>query len=308
MPEGRPCGRAALARRPYCRRHLGPLTHGRPSSPLESLREWAVAVQSALDRRLRGEARTDEYDADLTKALLPVALPLYHWYWRVDVVGIENIPAAGPAVLAANHSGTVPMDGAMLKIAVLKEHGRNPQLLAADLAFRIPIIKDLIRPTGNARADRRETLALLERGELVGVFPEGFKGVGKGFSKRYQVQRFGRGGFVRMALATSAPIIPVAIVGAEETYPMIGNVAPIANALKLPYFPITPLFPWLGPLGAVPLPSKWILAFGEPIPTYGYGDDAVNDARLISQVTRRVRSAVQDMLDANLARRRTAFW
>lgn len=308
LPGGAPCAHKAAAGFPYCDKHLGPLRHDAPASPGEFLTRWRETAEGLLRRTLRGEGPPkDTYDPQLVETLLPLALPLYEWYWRVEVFGVENIPTEGPAILAANHSGTVPVDGAMLKVAVLKEHGRNPWLLAADLAFRIPGFGDLLRAAGNARADREETTRLLAAGELVGVFPEGFKGIGKGWSKRYQLQRFGRGGMVEVAISSGAPIIPVAIIGAEEIYPMIANLGWLARRLGLPYMPVTPFFPLLGLLGAIPLPSKWMIAFGEPIPTVQHGPDAVEDTQLVLEITEEVRQTVQRMLIEFLGKRRRTF-
>ena len=144
---------------------------------------------------------------------------------------------------------------------------RHLRLLGADLVFRMPVLSELARKSGGTLACNPDAERLLRAGELVGVFPEGFKGVGKPYSDRYKLQRFGRGGFVSAALRTGTPIIPVAIVGAEEIYPMLGDIKPLARLLGMPYFPVTPTFPWLGPLGLVPLPSKWLIEFCEPIPT-----------------------------------------
>jgi 1-acyl-sn-glycerol-3-phosphate acyltransferase len=308
VPGGAPCRRPALTDKPYCAEHVGPLRGRKPRDAGEFLEEWRESIEEAIGKRARGEAPgKDDHDPDLVKAVMPLALPLYSLHWRCEVFGIENIPTEGPAILAANHSGTIPVDGAMLKIAVLKEHGRNPWLLAADLAFRIPVFRDIIRIAGNARADRAETVALLRRGELIGVFPEGFKGIGKGFRKRYQLQRFGRGGFVEVAMEASAPIIPVAIIGGEEAYPMIANLKPLARRLGLPYFPITPTFPLLGPLGIIPLPSKWIIAFGEPIPTAQHGPGAADDQQLVLEMADETRHAVQSLLTEYLPRRRNSF-
>ena len=161
---------------------------------------------------------------------------------------------------------------------------------------------------GNTLATPEDALRLLHTGELVGVFPEGYKGVGKGWKERYRLQRFGRGGFIELALRAGAPIIPVAIVGSEEIYPMIGNAKLLARIGGFPYFPITPFFPWLGPLGLLPLPSKWIVEFGEPIPTDGYPDDAWQDAMLVFNETDRIRDQIQQMLYRNLMSRRSAFF
>jgi 1-acyl-sn-glycerol-3-phosphate acyltransferase len=308
VPGGEPCRHPALAGKPFCAEHIGPLRGRKPRNAGEFFEEWREAIEEAIGKRARGEGPgKDDHDPDLVKAVMPLALPLYSLYWRCEVFGIENIPTEGPAILAANHSGTIPVDGAMLKVAVLKEHGRNPWLLAADLAFKIPLFRDIIRIAGNARADRAETVALLRKGELIGVFPEGFKGIGKGFNKRYQLQRFGRGGFVEVAMEASAPIIPVAIIGGEETYPMIANLKPLARRFGLPYFPITPTFPLLGPLGIIPLPSKWIIAIGEPIPTAPHGPEAVDDQQLVLEMAEETRHAVQSLLTEYLPRRRNSF-
>ncbi|MEV7197910.1 lysophospholipid acyltransferase family protein, partial [Streptomyces sp. NPDC093510] len=212
-----------------------------------------------LRRRLTGEYEVDDfgYDEELTdQVLMSLLRPFYEKYFRVEVKGIENIPADGGALIVANHSGTLPLDGLMMQVAVHDNHpqGRHLRLLAADLVFMLPVINELARKAGHTLACAEDAERLLGRGELVGVMPEGFKGIGKPFSERYKLQRFGRGGFVSTALRTGSPIVPCSIVGAEEIYPMIGNAKTVARVLGIPYFPITPTFPWLGPLGAVPLP------------------------------------------------------
>jgi 1-acyl-sn-glycerol-3-phosphate acyltransferase len=148
---------------------------------------------------------------------------------------------------------------------------------------------------------------LLLDGELVGVFPEGFKGIGKPFQDRYQLRRFGRGGFAVSALRARVPIIPCAIVGAEEIYPMLANAKPLARALHLPYFPVTPLFPWLGPVGAVPLPSQWIIEFCPPVPTAGYPAGAWRDQAAVAGLAAEVRDTVQRKLDELQAERGPVF-
>ncbi|MGZ4188970.1 MAG: lysophospholipid acyltransferase family protein [Actinomycetota bacterium] len=303
-----PCPTRAQPGHPYCQRHTGPMRMHKPESVGEFLREWADTAQHVVERHLGPDRpKAGEHDPQLVRALMPLALPVYSLYWRVDTYGIENIPTEGPAMLTCNHSGTIPIDGAMLKLAVLKDHGRNPWLLAGDIALKIPGFGSFIRTAGNAPADRDATLKLMRSGELLGVFPEGYKGIGKGWRKRYQLQRFGRGGFVEVCMETGAPIIPVAIIGAEEAYPMIGNIGFLARRIGAPYFPITPTFPLLGPLGAIPFPSKWIIAFGEPIPTIQYGPKAVEDTQFVLELTEHVRQTVQDLINENLAKRRHTF-
>jgi 1-acyl-sn-glycerol-3-phosphate acyltransferase len=253
-----------------------------------------------LRRRITGEYEVDEFgfDRELTDGVLhPLLRPLYRDWFRVEVRGIENLPEKGAALVVANHSGTVALDALMLALAVHDEHPehRYLRLLGADLVFRIPFISELARKHGSTLACNPDAERLLRAGELVGVFPEGFKGVGKLYKDRYRLQRFGRGGFVSAALHTRVPIIPVSIVGAEETYPMLGNFKPLARLLGTPYFPITPTFPWLGPLGLIPLPSKWYIEFGKPLPTEPVADEA-DDPAVVFNIADQVRETIQQTL------------
>ncbi|MGN9819209.1 lysophospholipid acyltransferase family protein [Streptomyces sp. SD11] len=268
---------------------------------------------SFLRRRLTGDYEVDDfgYDQELTEqVLMSMVRPLYEKYFRVEVKGIENIPSEGGALIVANHSGTLPLDGLMMQVAVHDNHpdNRHLRLLAADLVFMLPVINELARKAGHTLACAEDAERLLERGELVGVMPEGFKGIGKPFSERYKLQRFGRGGFVSTALRQGTPIIPCSIVGAEEIYPMIGNAKTLARLLGFPYFPITPTFPWLGPLGAVPLPTKWTIQFGEPIRTDGYPPEAAEDPMLMFNLTDQVREQIQHTLYKLLVQRRSVFF
>ncbi|MGW2562887.1 lysophospholipid acyltransferase family protein [Streptomyces sp. NPDC001514] len=266
-----------------------------------------------LRRRLTGDYEVDEfgYDKELTdQVLMSLVRPLYEKYFRVEVKGIENIPSDGGALVVANHSGTLPLDGLMMQVAVHDKHpaGRHLRLLAADLVFVLPVINELARKAGHTLACAEDAERLLQQGEVVGVMPEGFKGIGKPFSDRYKLQRFGRGGFVSTALRAGVPIVPCSIVGAEEIYPMIGNAKTLARLLGFPYFPITPTFPWLGPLGAVPLPTKWTIQFGEPIPTDGYPPEAAEDPMLMFNLTDQVREQIQHTLYKLLVQRRSVFF
>jgi 1-acyl-sn-glycerol-3-phosphate acyltransferase len=171
----------------------------------------------------------------------------------------------------------------------------------------LPVVGTLARKGGATLACTEDAERMLSGGELVGVWPEGFKGIGKPFSERYRLQRFGRGGFVAAALRTGAPIVPLSVVGAEEIFPLVGNVPSLARFLGLPYVPITPLFPWLGPLGLVPLPSKWLMEFGEPIRTDQYDAGAADDPTLVFDVTDQVRETIQQSLHSLLAQR-SSVW
>ncbi|MFI2511674.1 lysophospholipid acyltransferase family protein [Streptomyces sp. NPDC018972] len=266
-----------------------------------------------LRRRLTGDYDVDDfgYDEELTdQVLMSLLRPVYEKYFRVEVKGIGNIPPEGGALIVANHSGTVPVDGLMMQVAVHDHHpaGRHLRLLAADLVFVLPVVNELARKLGHTLACTEDAERLLGQGELVGVMPEGFKGIGKPFGERYKLQRFGRGGFVSTALRQGVPIIPCSIVGAEEIYPMIGNAKTLARVLGFPYFPLTPTFPWLGPLGAIPLPTKWTIQFGEPIPTDGYPPEAADDPMLMFNLTDQVREQIQHTLYKLLVQRRSVFF
>jgi 1-acyl-sn-glycerol-3-phosphate acyltransferase len=197
----------------------------------------------------------------------------------------------------------------MISVALLREHPlpRHPRFLVLNWAFDLPWISAFIRRVGGVVASPYNALRLLEQDQLVAVFPEGVKGTGKPFGERYRLQRFGRGGFVEIALRASAPIVPVAVVGSEEIYPKLADVPALARVIGAPFFPVTPTFPWLGPLGVVPLPSKWRIEFCDPIDTAHYGPDAANDRGLVLELTEQVRDTVQQAVYANLVRRGSSF-
>jgi len=265
-----------------------------------------------LRRRLTGDYEVDDFgfDEDFTDHVyLPVLRLLYRSWFRIETFGMHNIPDSGGALVVANHSGTVPMDALMTSVAVHDEHPahRRLRLLGADLVFKLPLVGAIARKTGNTLACNPDAERLLHSGELVGVYPEGFKGVGKPFSDRYKLQRFGRGGFVTAAIRTGVPIIPCSIVGAEEIYPMVGNLKSLARILGVPYVPVTPTFPLLGPLGLIPLPSKWLIEFGEPIPTSHLGPFAADDPMLVFNLTDQVRETIQQSLYSLLMQRQGVF-
>jgi len=306
--SGRPC-RNRAGSSGFCRVHQPPVGADQ-IGPFEA--ERIKDVLKFLSRRLTGQYDIDVFgfDPELTETVfLPFVKAAYRYYWRADWNGLENVPAEGPALLVANHAGTFPLDALVMKFGILGEHPakRHVRLLAADLTFRMPFVAPIGRKIGSTLACEEDARRLLQQGELLGVFPEGFKGVGKGFRNRYRLQRFGRGGFVETALREQAPIVPVAIVGSEEAIPMLADIRPLARLFGLPYFPVTPTFPMLGPLGLLPLPSKWTIEFGPPILTDVYGPDAWQDAMLLFELTDRIRDTVQQMLYQNLMTRRSAF-
>jgi 1-acyl-sn-glycerol-3-phosphate acyltransferase len=277
-----------------------------------SLDEKIASVLRFVRRRLSGEYEIDEFgfDPELNEhVLLPLLRPLYEHWFRVDMSGLDNVPDKGPALVVGNHSGTLPIDGVMLQVGLHDHHPaeRNLRLLGADLVYQIPVLAHLARKSGHTLACQADAARLLAQDQLVGVFPEGFKGVGKPFSERYRLQRFGRGGFVATALRAQVPIIPCAIVGAEEIYPKLADLKPVARLLGFPYFPVTPTWPFLGPLGLVPLPSKWMIAFGEPIRTDEYDPAQADDHMTVFNLTDQVRETIQNMLYDVLRERGPAF-
>ncbi|WP_067437646.1 lysophospholipid acyltransferase family protein [Nocardioides jensenii] len=263
-----------------------------------------------LRRRVTGDYVIDEYgfDAEVTERFFMAALrPIAEKWFRIEVRGLENIPTEGGALVVSNHSGTIPVDGLMTMVTTHDRAGRFLRPLGADLVFQLPVVGGLARKGGATLACSEDAERMLRQGELVGVWPEGFKGIGKPFADRYKLQRFGRGGFVSAALRTGVPIIPLSVVGAEEIYPLVGNVPSLARLLGIPYIPITPFFPLLGPLGLVPLPSKWLLEFGEPIRTDEYDEFAADDPMLVFNVTDQVRETIQQSLYKLLMERKSVF-
>lgn len=289
---------------------LAAIQHGAREVFGEQWEPQLASFLAFLRRRVTGDYLVDEYgfDQEVTERFLMATLrPIAEKWFRVEVRGVENIPTEGGALVVSNHSGTIPVDGLMTLVSIHDHTGRFLRPLGADLVFRLPFVSSLARKSGATLACAEDAERMLTSGELVGVWPEGFKGIGKPYSERYKLQRFGRGGFVAAALRTGVPIIPLSVVGAEEIYPLVGNVPSLARLLGLPYLPITPFFPALGPLGLVPLPSKWLLEFGEPIRTDELDMGAADDPMLVFNVTDQVRETIQQTLYTLLMQRESVF-
>ena len=270
------------------------------------------SIAEFIRKRMMGDYTVDEFgfDPHLNDAIfLPLLRVLFNSWFRVEVSGIENLPRTGAALVVANHAGVLPFDGLMTAVAVHDKHPthRDLRLLAADMVFDMPMLGQAARKAGHTMACTADAHRLLAAGELTAVFPEGYKGLGKHFKDRYKLQRFGRGGFVGAALRTKAPIVPCSIVGSEEIYPMVADVKLLARLFGLPYFPVTPLFPLAGPVGMVPLPSKWHIQFGEPIETADYDESAAEDPMITFELTDQVRETIQQTLYQLLANRRNMF-
>ena len=257
-----------------------------------------------------GASTTDEFgfDREWTETWLPLFTWIYKSWWRVSTIGIENVPSEGRALLVSNHAGVLPYDGAMIRTALYVDHPAklHARALVLDGLMSMPFASWFIRRTGNTLANTRDAELLLRRDQPVLVFPEGAKGTGKPYAERYRLRRFGRGGFAEIAMRTGSPIIPISVVGSEEIHPMLGDIAPLAKMLGLPYLPVTPTFPALGPLGLVPLPSSWIIEFHEPIPTDHLSGDAGDPAAVLA-LSDQVRGVIQDGVYANLERRGSVF-
>jgi 1-acyl-sn-glycerol-3-phosphate acyltransferase len=270
------------------------------------LRKWG-----RLGLRSRSE-EVDEfgYDPVYEQKVLPFFEFLYEKYFRVEVHGAQHVPPSGRCLLVANHSGTLPLDGVMLRIAVRREHTqhRGVRWLAEDGIFHFPFLGSFTNRMGAVRACQENAERLLEHGALVAVFPEGMKGIGKLFRERYRLQRFGRGGFVKLCLRTRTPIVPVAIIGGEETNPMLSRVEYLTKAIGIPYLPVTPTFPLLGPAGLIPAPTKWKIFFGRMLDLEGYGAEAADDEILVGRLTEHVRGEIQGMLDHALRERRSVWF
>jgi 1-acyl-sn-glycerol-3-phosphate acyltransferase len=272
---------------------------------------WENSFEELRERfaRLGMRERSGQIDDfGMDEAALALARPLldflYDRYWRVDADGSDALPASGPCLLVANHSGLLPYDAVMLGHAVERARGTRPHFAVADWLIALPFAQARLAKLGGVRACPENVERLLGERRFVAVFPEGVKGAAKAYRNRYRLARFGRGGVVRIALECGVPLVPVGIVGAEEAHPILYK-AP--GALGLPFVPVTPTFPWLGPLGMLPLPAQWVIRFGEAIDYTDVGREAARDELLLSRLTEELRDRIQSLVDAGL-RARGSLW
>lgn len=285
--------------------------------PEEGGVDWLALFDAARRRFARiggmrdvsGEVDDFGMDADAVAGARVWLDWLYERWWRVEVSGLDALPRGGPLLFVANHSGLLPWDGLMLAHALERHDPSAPRarFLVADWIATLPFAAPAITRLGGVRACRENAERLLRTGRSVISFPEGAKGAAKVFRERYRVQRFGRGGVVRTAIAARVPLIPVAVVGAEEAHPVLFKIRSAARAVGLPFVPVTPTFPAFGPLGLVPLPSKWSIHFGEPIATDEIDAAAAADEPLVWRMTEELRDRIQSMLD-DAVRRRASVW
>jgi 1-acyl-sn-glycerol-3-phosphate acyltransferase len=281
------------------------------------LRLVGAQVEAAVDKdvkrrlkRLPKKLNEFNYDGwgfhpDFAKYGLSLFYWLYRYYWRTEVFGIEKVPE-GRVLLIANHSGQLPIDGAMITIAMLME--AEPPRLARPMIERwfgtIPVLSTFAARHGPILGDPKNCIKLLQNDECVLVFPEGAKGAGKLWYDRYQLMEFGLG-FMRLALQTKTPIVPVSVIGGEEQAPAFYNSKILAKLVGLPYFPLTPTFPWLGVLGTIPYPTKYYVYFGDPIEFEGDPNDTDEEIQKKVDI---VKSKIYRNIRYGLAQRKHIFW
>ncbi len=275
--------------------------------PKEALKLFAQRNPSFVNRY--GD-EADEFGFDMEAFALwePFFRFLYEEYFRVTVRGIENIPAEGRGILIGNHSGVLPVDAAMMAVAMCHIHKspRRIRYLVTDWFFGTPMLGNWVLQMGQVRATLENARALLDRDELIGIYPEGVRGVGKPFRERYRVLDF-HPGFIQLAIATQTPLIPVATIGGDEIFPEFVNVKSMARTLGLPFFPITPSFPWLPfPLMLMPLPVHWMINVHKPI-DLGYPPEKGSDRKLILRLAREIQYDIQRDLNNMLRERRHLF-
>jgi 1-acyl-sn-glycerol-3-phosphate acyltransferase len=271
------------------------------------MRDLLPAIEP--ERTVTDWGRSERIEGLLDRTLVDF---FYHYWFRCEVEGVENVPAEGGALLASNHAGALPPDAAVIAKAIREEHPRpRPLHITVEHFFKgYPGFSALIPKVGCVPAHPANVHRLLyDEQELVLVFPEGRKGTEKPYSQRYRLRRFGRGGFVEAAARAEAKLVPVCVVGAEEAMPVFAQLNLIKRITGLLYFPITPTFPWLGPLGMLAyLPAKFRIRFLEPIDTASLAGDTGTDTAAVQTVAQDVRTRIQENLDDMLARRKSVWF
>lgn len=235
-------------------------------------------------------------------ALASVAF-LHRRYFRSEVHGIEHVPS-GRVLLIANHSGQVPIDGALIGAAMFMD-AEPPRIVRAMVerwAVTLPFVSLLFSRVGQVVGVPENAHRLLEQGEALLVFPEGSRGISKTFDHRYQLTDFGLG-FMRLAIETDTPIVPIAVIGGEEQYISVANVQSLAKLFRMPAFPVLPQL--FVPGGQLPLPTKYRLYFGEPMRFRGDPDD---DDAVIEEKVWLVKQTIQSMVNRGVKARKHIFW
>lgn len=269
--------------------------------PLALFDELRRRASSFGIRERTGEVDDYGLETDAVRALAPLMDFMIDSYWRVDVSGLEHVPIGGPCLFVANRSGLLPYDGLVLARLLEREGFDRPRFLVADWLITLPFVQSSLARYGGVRACRENADGLLRSGRSVVAFPEGERGAAKVFRLRYQLQRFGRGGAVRAAIDNGVPLVPVGLVGPEEAHPILFKARLPARPFGLPFVPITPTFPMAGPLGVLPLPTKWIVRFGEPVDLARDGN--ARDPLLVSRLNEAVRERIQSLVEDGLEER-----
>jgi 1-acyl-sn-glycerol-3-phosphate acyltransferase len=276
--------------------------------PAERMRDLLPAIEP--ERRLNDWGRSERVEGFMDRTLVE----FYYRYWfRAEVEGIENVPASGGALVVSNHSGALPPDAAMIAKAIREEHPQpRPLHITVEHFFKsYPGFSMLIPKMGCVAAHPANVQRLLfDEEQLVLVFPEGRKGTEKLYKDRYRLRRFGRGGFVEAAMRAEAKIVPTCVVGAEEAQPIFMQLDFMKRLTGLLYFPITPTFPWLGPLGMLGyLPAKFKLRFLKPIDTVALGGrEATQDKALVQTVAQEIRARIQENLHEMVGQRKSVWF
>jgi 1-acyl-sn-glycerol-3-phosphate acyltransferase len=270
-------------------------------------------IDPEIEERLqRLETRLNEFGVDpfgfdptYVKYALPLAIVLYRKYFRVQTIGIRNVPQ-GKVLFISNHSGQIPIDAMMIVLAMFLE-AEPPRMLRSMVETwvpTLPILSYFFPRAGQIVGTRENCKMLLDRDEAILAFPEGVRGIAKTFDQRYQLRDFGLG-FMRLALMTDTPVLPVAVIGAEEQAPSFWDGKPLAKLIGYPALPFTPTFPWLGLLGMLPYPTKYRIYFGKPMRFEG---DANDEDSMLQVKVQKVRHTIQRMLRDGLKARKHVFW
>jgi 1-acyl-sn-glycerol-3-phosphate acyltransferase len=272
------------------------------------LREHLAPIET--ERQVTDWGRSERVENFFDKTLIDF---YYNLWFRCEVEGIENVPSEGGALLVSNHAGALPPDAPMIAKAIKEEHPNpRPLHLTMEHFFKgYPGLSMLLPKIGGVPAHPANVHRLLhDEQQLVLVFPEGRKGSEKLYKERYRLRRFGRGGFVEAAMRAGAPIVPVAVVGAEEAMPIFAHVTALQKLTGLIYFPVTPTFPHLGLLGALGyLPAKFKIRFLPPVPTDDLGEEAPwEDQALVQTIAHDIRASIQEELIDMVGKRRSVWF
>jgi 1-acyl-sn-glycerol-3-phosphate acyltransferase len=269
-----------------------------------NLRDYLPAVET--DRQVNDWGRSERVEGFFDRTIVDF---FYNYWFRAEVQGIENVPSTGGALLVSNHSGALPPDATMIGKAIKEEHTHpRPLNITVEHFFKgYPGFSMLIPKIGAVAAHPANVHRLLyDEQQLVLVFPEGRKGTEKLYKDRYKLRRFGRGGFVEAAMRAQAPIVPVCVIGAEESAPIFAQVNALQRLTGLLYFPLTPTFPWFGPFGMLGyLPAKFKLRFLEPM--YFNEDRMWEDKALVQTVAHEIRARIQENV-LDMLKTRKSVW